>query len=432
MKILSWLRRGYALFMVYQAFTLLRNALPAVVPNLKPYPRSRAHEHEPAPDQDAAMSKQAHQVPQVSIVVPARDEAANIVACMHSLLAQHTVGFPIEIIVVDDVSSDQTGNLLDTLALSASELCVLHLTSKPEDWAGKPYAMHQAAQRARASWLLFTDADTRWVPGALEALVRYAEEHHVDLLSTLPRQVLPSLVERLVAPALLVMLFMMAPPADVNSPHKKAALANGQCILLRRSVYEQIGGYAHPDLRAALLDDTALAQVVKRAGHRLQMAGGQSLLMVRMYPSGRQAWQGWLRNLGTTFRQQSDWLGTMDLGFLIVLLLAPYFLTVTGLLEWRRRGRPTEATWIGAYSLGVTLTAFAWSVRALCLPLRYVLSHPVSSVLQIILMIQAWVRHMRHAPIEWKGRIYPAGAFSSAASSSAAPSVIPESQTHAR
>lgn len=407
-RILRWLQRGYALFMAYQAYTMLRNALPLVVPKLKPYVRRDAPYHVAVvPVLDATLSKRAPQAPLVSVVLPARDEAANIEACVYSLLAQRASDLPIEILAVDDASTDRTGILLDTLARSAPELRVLHLTSKPEGWAGKPYAIHQAAQQTQGRWLLFTDADTRWEPGALEALVHYAEEHDVDLLSTLPRQVLPSLVERLVAPALLVTLFTTAPPADVNSPRKKVAVANGQCILLRRAVYQAIGGYAHPELRAALLDDTSLARVVKRVGYRLRMAGGQSLLSVRMYPSGPQAWQGWLRNLGTSFRQQPTWLGTVGLALLLVLLIAPYYLFAAGLREWLHRGRPTETTWIGAFSFGVTLTAFMWSVRALCLPRRYVLVHPVSSVLQIVLMTQAWIRHMRHAPIVWKGRLYP-------------------------
>lgn len=437
--LLRWLRRGYALFMAYQAYTMLRNALPSVVPNLKPHVRGGRLDHETAVSPlDATLSKWASQAPLVSVIVPARDEASNIEACIHSLLAQQASDLPIEIIAVDDASTDQTGQLLDTLERSAPALHVLHLTAKPEGWAGKPYAMHQASQQAQGRWLLFTDADTRWELGAVETLVRYAEAHAVDLLSTLPRQVLPSLIERLVAPALLVTLFITAPPADVNSPHKKAAIANGQCLLLRRSVYQEIGGYARPDLRAALLDDTTLARIVKRAGYRLQMAGGQSLLTVRMYPSGPQAWQGWLRNLGTSFRQQPTWLGTLLLGFLVVLLVAPYSLTIAGLLEWRRRGRPTESTWIGMFSLGVTLTAFAWSVQALCLPLRYVLLHPVSSGLQIVLMAQAWMRHLRHVPLVWKGRAYPASPSTApqsrswfATTSSATPS-IPTPPTHTR
>lgn len=407
--LLRWLRRGYALFMAYQAYTMLRSAIPSVVPNLKPSIKGSGSDRGTAASNlDVTTSKQAPQAPLVSIVLPARDEAANIEVCVRSLLIQQASDLPIEIIAVDDASTDQTGQLLDTIARSAPELRVIHLTSKPKGWAGKPYAMHQAAQQAQGRWLLFTDADTRWEPGAMEALVRFAEAHAIDLLTTLPRQVLPSLIERLVAPALLVTLFITAPPAAVNSPRQKAAVANGQCLLLRRSVYQEIGGYARPDLREALLDDTTLARIVKQAGYRLQMAGGQSLLTVRMYPSGPQAWQGWLRNLGTSFRQQPRWLGTLLLALLIGLLLAPYSLAVAGLLEWRRRGRPAEITWTGAFSLGVTLTSFAWSVRALCLPLRYVLFHPVSSVLQIVLMTQAWMRHLRHVPLVWKGRTYPA------------------------
>lgn len=494
-----WLLRGYAALMLLHGASLLRNRSPRVVPTITPQsppdtPRTTpAPPHLPAkyaplhaplsPDllSDVTGSEETANIPQVvappplvSIILPARDEEENIIRCLQSLLPQQTQGRPVHICAVDDASRDATGALLDAFhdALSAqhpNRLMVRHLQEThdeetPSDWAGKPRAMHAGTALAQGEWLLFTDADTVWQPGAVEALVGYAQALGIDLLTVLPREVLPTLIERLVAPALLQTLFQTASPAAVNDPRRRAvALANGQCLLLRRSVYTAIGGYARSDLRGAILDDTALARVVKRAGYRLQMAAGQELLTVRMYPSGPAAWQGWRRNIGASFRPYARPVATLLFALFAVVSTLPYALTLAGLLSAVRASRlrrveeRTEmsicagtsagsatgtgvrrTTWglnepllAGVCSLGVTLGGFAWAIRALELPLWYTLCHPVSLALELLLMGQAWSRRLRGVPITWRGRAYlatsaaprssPSSPSSSDAPSSSAP-----------
>ena len=426
-----WLVRGYALATFFHALTLLRNRSPRVIPTLRPVTPPPSLPHLPAKDAPLVTFAQA---PLVSIILPARDEAENIEGCVAALLPQSAHGRPVEICAVDDASQDATGALLDTLAQRApGRIRVRHLQELPPGWTGKPHAMHAATQLAEGEWLLFTDADTRWQSGAVEALVSYAETRHVDLLTVMPRQVLPSLIERIVGPALVQTLFQTASPVAVNSPKRRSvALANGQCILLRRSVYTAVGGYARPELRAVILDDTSLARVVKRAGYRLQMAAGHELLTVRMYPSGPAAWHGWRRNIGASFREYSRPLATLSFALFIFLSALPYGLTLFGLLELlagtrgkhgrlpggnrsERRGstllrerRLNEPLLTGAFSLGVTLSGFAWAVRTLELPLGYTFCHPISQVLELALMGQAWWRRIRGAPITWRGRAYSA------------------------
>lgn len=437
-----WLVRGYALATFFHALTLLRNRSPRVIPTLRPVTPPPSLPHLPAKDAPLVTFAQA---PLVSVILPARDEVENIEGCVAALLPQSAHGRPVEICAVDDASRDATGALLDTLAQrNPGRLRVRHLRELPPGWTGKPHAMHAATQLAEGEWLLFTDADTRWQPGAVEALVNYAETHAVDLLTVMPRQILPSPIERVVAPALVQTLFQTASPVAVNSPKRRSvALANGQCILLRRSVYTAVGGYARPELRDVILDDTSLARVVKRAGYRLQMAAGHTLLTVRMYPSGPAAWHGWRRNIGASFREYSRPLATLSFALFIFLSVLPYGLTLVGLLELlagrrgnrnringgnqrarrgstlRRERRLNESLLTGAFSLGVTLSGFAWAVRTLELPLWYTLSHPISQALELALMGQAWWRRIRGVPITWRGRAYSATSAGPASSSPA-------------
>ncbi|MGH2502044.1 MAG: glycosyltransferase, partial [Ktedonobacterales bacterium] len=300
--------RGYAVLMLAQGVSTLRSLSPGVIPVIRPG-TSDQNTNPHLAKRGASVSSRMP----VSIIVPARDEMDNIKPCIQSLLGQriadNSVGVEsgVELIAVDDASTDGTSEMLDDIASGASgRLRVIHLHETPPGWAGKPYALHTGVEQARGTWLLFTDADTRWQPDAVAALVAFAEEHHVDLLTTFPRQILSSPLERVVAPELVATLFALTSPVAVNSPRRRdAALANGQCILLRRAVYEAIGGFARPEMRGVILDDAALASAVKRARYRLQVSAGQDLLTVRMYPSARAAWQGWLRNITASYHTHS-------------------------------------------------------------------------------------------------------------------------------
>ncbi|HEY7976244.1 MAG TPA: glycosyltransferase, partial [Ktedonobacterales bacterium] len=293
---------------------------------------------------------------------------------------------------------------------ASGQLQVIHLHKTPPGWAGKPYALHTGVEQARGTWLLFTDADTRWQPGAVAALVAFAEERQIDLLTTFPRQILSSPLERVVAPELVATLFALTSPVAVNSPRwRDAALANGQCILLRRAVYEAIGGFARPEMRGVILDDAVLATAVKRAGYRLQVSAGQDLLTVRMYPSARAAWQGWLRNITASYNLHSPLASTLGLLGFTTFHFTPYVLTLTGQRRWRRTRQVNETLVIGGLTLGVSLFSFGRAIRALRLPWTLLLAHPASIALEQALLMQGWWRFMRRRPIVWKRRAYAPG-----------------------
>src|SRR5437667_664151 len=237
------------------------------------------------------MSENPHA--RVSVIIPARNEEANIERAVRSIAAQG--GVPLEIIVVDDQSEDQTGEILKSLKAEIPSLRALRVDTLPDGWLGKPHALACGAKIASADWLLFTDADAEHGPGSLAELLERAEKECVDLLSLSPGQLTPTWWEKAVIPLVYVWLAKHYSFEEVNDPKSEAAAANGQYMLMRRRVYERAGG--HEAVRAEILEDVALARRVKAAGGRLLFLPGARWVQTRMYRTFAAMWQGWTKNL---------------------------------------------------------------------------------------------------------------------------------------
>ncbi len=234
----------------------------------------------------------------VSVIIPARNEEQNIEQAVRSLLAQKGVR---EIVVVDDDSHDRTGEILAKLEKETPLLHSLRLNSLPEGWVGKNHAAAAGAGIARGEWLLFTDADAEHLPGSLEAVLARAESESADLLSLSPGQQTHTWWEKSVIPLVYVQLARLYRFEEVSDPASSAAAANGQYLLIRRKVYNTIGG--HAALRAEILEDVELAEPgkgevkIRLGGGRLLFLPGASWVRTRMYRSFAEMWQGWSKNL---------------------------------------------------------------------------------------------------------------------------------------
>jgi cellulose synthase/poly-beta-1,6-N-acetylglucosamine synthase-like glycosyltransferase len=202
---------------------------------------------------------------------------------------------PLEIIVVDDKSEDRTGEILKGLKVEIPSLRTLRVDALPDDWLGKPHALACGAKIASADWLLFTDADAVHNPGSLADLLERAEKERVDLLSLSPGQLTPTWWEKAIIPLVYVWLAKLYSFDEVNDPKSGVAAANGQYLLMRRAVYERVGG--HEAVRAEILEDVALARRVKAAGGRLLFLPGAPWVHTRMYRTFSEMWEGWTKNL---------------------------------------------------------------------------------------------------------------------------------------
>ena len=339
----------------------------------------------------------------VSVIVPARNEEANIARVVRSLAPQQGVR---EILVVDDRSQDRTAEILKDLKAKIPALQVIETDTLPEGWTGKSYAAATGARVASGAWLLFTYADTEHLPGSLAVLLERAEREGVDLLSLSPGQSTRTVWEKAVIPLIYTHLARLYRFEDVSDPASPAAAANGQYVLIRRAVYDRVGG--HEAVRGAILEDVELARRVKSAGGQLLFLPGAEWVSTRMYGSFSAMWQGWTKNLYLLYgRNVTHMLGA--LAELWLLDLAPALAFVALALAWA----------MGAGDLWTVLAALTFFFLAMLRQWNYGQAlgrigfdprlaryqAPGAAIFSFLLLNS--VRAYRWGgKIEWKGRLY--------------------------
>ena len=233
----------------------------------------------------------------IAVIVPARDEAANIGPCIESVMAQQYPCGQLAILVVDDDSRDRTAAIVQRLASRDPRVRVLPAPPLPAGWKGKVHACWHAARHVPEStaWLCFLDADMRADPHLLAAAVRAAEAGRIDLLSLAPRHLLGSFAERLIIPCGMYLLGFSQDLARIQAPESEDVVCTGQFMLVRRSAYEAVGGFSQ--VREAICEDVQFARLMKGRGRCVLLADGSALLLTRMYSGWRTLWPGIAKNL---------------------------------------------------------------------------------------------------------------------------------------
>lgn len=231
--------------------------------------------------------------PEVSVIVPARNEEASLAACLQSLLVQTGISF--EIIVVDDNSTDRTREI----ASSFPEVRLISPGPLPEGWTGKNNALVAGGKEASGEWLLFTDADTVHMPGSLAHTVKEIRRRSAALFSYSPEQEVRGFWEHAVMPVIFAELAATYRPRDVCNPALPTAAANGQYLMISREAYDAVGG--HAAIATEILEDVALASAVKRSGRRIALLHGRGAVRTRMYRNFAQLREGWTKNLALLF-----------------------------------------------------------------------------------------------------------------------------------
>ncbi len=334
--------------------------------------------------------------PKVSIIVPARNEAEHIRETPSQLLALDYSNY--EVVVVNDRSTDRTGQIVDEVAASPQahgSLKVIHISELPLGWLGKTHAMWTAGEQASGDWLLFTDADVLFKPDSLRRAVAYAEAeraHHVVLF---PRMIMKSPGERMMI-AFFQMLFVFGHrPWRVANPKARDHMGVGAFNMVRRSVYEAVGTYRA--LRMEVIDDMKLGKVVKNAGFAQRNVSGEDLISLRW---GKGV-LGIVNNLTKNFFAvlSFQWWRTVvtivGLGF---LNLGP-FLGVWFAHGWARVPY--------AIALGSLFAIYCGMSFRSPIPPYYFLLHPVSTSLFIYILLRSMVHALWNDGIVWRGTKYP-------------------------
>lgn len=333
---------------------------------------------------------------QLSVIIPARNEAANIRPCLDSLVSQSEDIFVLnrdwEILVADDASTDDTRGIAESFA----QVRVLPAAPLPDKWTGKANACWTAARHAQGEWLLFTDADTIHEPGNLRRALHEAEHHKVDLLSYSPKQLASGLLIRAVMPLVFAELAGAFPPGKVSNPASKVAAANGQFLLVSRKAYFAAGG--HKAVADRVLEDVELAALFKQRHHPIRFRYAPDAVSARMYRSFSDMLQGWTKNLALLFNnalmlaawRALDMLLIFGLPLLALLLYLPSPL-------WR-------------YAIVLLWLRILWRHYRLARRSNFPPGDCVLSILGLPIFIwllwNSWFRRHVIREVSWKGRNY--------------------------
>lgn len=335
--------------------------------------------------------------PSVSILVPARDEEANIAACLDAALAQGPS--VLEVLVYDDHSSDRTAEVVGAYAWRDWRVRLVAPSELPDGWCGKTFACARLAEEARGRWLLFLDADARLEEGAVANVVGEAIARGVTLLSCWPRLVTGSFWEGALMPLLnFVVLTLYPAPMALRREDPSLGLAHGSCVLARRDAYREVGG--HAAVRAELFEDVRLARLWRERGQRGLCLDGQGVVAVRMYRTLGEIWAGFRKNFFPAFRRARTFWAFVALHLFVCLL--PFALAPLALSQaW---------AWPLAAAALCVLAARAALALRFGHPWWSAALHPLGEALLVALGLASWMSCRSGRGVEWKGRRYRAGA----------------------
>jgi chlorobactene glucosyltransferase len=340
--------------------------------------------------------------PRVAIIVPARDESANIGACLAALLAQD---YPrLAIVVVDDESTDDTAAIVRRLGTQDRRIVLMQSPPLPPGWTGKVNACAAGARAVAdaAEWLCFVDADIRAQPALIASAIGAASREAIDLLTLAPRQELQSFAERLVLPCGFYLLSFSQNLARMQAADSDDAAATGQFMLIRRAAYEDVGG--HAAVSRSIVEDIDLARLMKRRGHRVLMQDATALMSVRTYTDWATLWPGLARTLVDLLGGPTATLVTTAAGVTLAwaIVLIPAFDLAGCAAGTQNACLAAVPALVGAAAaFGLHLAGAAY----FRIPLIYGLLFPLGYTAGAVIALDG-LRRRTSGRVRWKGRIY--------------------------
>jgi cellulose synthase/poly-beta-1,6-N-acetylglucosamine synthase-like glycosyltransferase len=331
-------------------------------------------------------------LPKVSIIVPARNEERNIREALRSLLALDYPDY--ELLVVNDRSTDRTGQILDEMAAQAPRLKVLHVGDLPAGWLGKNHAMHFAAQQARGELLLFTDADIVFEPTALARAVGYFEQQRLDHLAIGPETRMPSWLLSSFVVLFCILFYLYIRVWGIRNPKSTAHVGIGAFNLVRAEVFRRLGGFQPIAMRPD--DDLKLGKLVKAGGCRQDLLAGAGMLSVEWYSSVRELAVGFEKNAFAAVDYNLPFVVLYTSSILVfnVWPFAAVFLT------WG----PTRWLYLACV---LALWSMAWGcAREIRQPWHTALGFPVSALLLVLISWRSVLLTYWRGGIRWRDTHY--------------------------
>ena len=341
--------------------------------------------------------------PLISILIPARNEEANINVCLESLRQQDYPNF--EILVLDDSSTDGTADIVAGIAAEDRRVRLLRGQALPPGWAGKTFACHQLAQEARGSWLLFTDADTVHASSMLRRVLGVALVSRAALISGFPYQRTTSLWQKMALPIMFYFMLLCWMPLWWLQRSRRAmpSVAIGQFLFFSAEEYRIIGG--HEAVKSRILEDVWLGREVSRHHYRQLTLDLSSLVSCQMYREFGTMWDGIARWLYTVASLSVVSLVGM-MAVVLFLFLAPFFWLAYGLLLTQ-----PDFAWEVMVMLQVAIVFLARFLagRRFSQPKTSIVLHPVGILFLVLVAFYASYQYLMGAGVRWKGRVYDGG-----------------------
>ncbi len=346
----------------------------------------------------------AEHAPRVAVIVPARDEEANIGPCLHSLLKQDYPASRQSVLVVDDHSADATAAIVRGIAARDARIALNHSPPLPPRWIGKSHACWIGARAVapETEWLCFVDADVRAEPALLSSAMRAALSERLDLLSLAPRQHLQTFPEPLILPCGLILLSFIQDLRQAQARSGGDVTATGQFMLVRRDAYEAVGG--HASVCSAICEDLEFARRLKQSGRLVLLMGGEELISTRMYTGWRTLWPGLAKNLVDTLGGPTATL-SMALAAVILAWAAPV-IPLVGLAGWAHgvEGAPSALV-LALLGSGAAFGLHVAATFYFRIPFWYGLLFPLGYTAGALMALDS-VRRRLSGRVSWKGRIY--------------------------
>jgi glycosyltransferase involved in cell wall biosynthesis len=335
--------------------------------------------------------------PLVSVIFAAKDEGPNIEQALASMLAQSYE--KVEVIAVDDRSTDDTGEVLERMAARDGRIRVLHVTDLPQGWLGKNNALHRGASVATGEFLLFTDADVVFDRDAIARAVPFMEAKGIDHLTLGPQLDSPSPLLELVVTYFTLGFFLLFKPWLVSDPSRPEHIGIGAFNLIRGSTYRGFGGHSRIALRPD--DDIKLGRLVKLSGGRQMIAGGIGVIRVAWYPSVMELVRGLRKNTFAGMRYSVS-IAIAAVIMQIVVNIWPFIavFVTTGATRWLNLAT--------SLILILLLVAISAGLRG---RVWIAVGYPIAAAVFVYILIDSTWRTLRRGGIEWRGTFYPLAAL---------------------
>jgi chlorobactene glucosyltransferase len=341
--------------------------------------------------------------PLVSAIIPAKDEELNLADCLASVCRQT---YPnLEILVVDDRSTDRTPEIAREFAERDPRARVLTIEHLPPGWTGKTHALDQAVAHTHGQWLLFLDADTVHAPESLSVLMEFGRSERASLVSLLPELNCQTFWERVVQPLAAITLMQSFPLHVVNDDRSPLAFANGQYILVERSAYEAAGG--HRAVRERFVEDIGIAERVKSLGLPIKVALVRGLVSCRMYSSLSQLICGWGRILYDALGRKT-WRLVLKLLDPIVFCQSGHVALATALVLTAAGSRGPFATWLLILALihhGLMFLLFVRVYKFSVPGSRFAPWFPLANLIVDLILVRA-IHMCLTGNVTWRGTAY--------------------------